>query len=78
MVINYLTTAKTMLYWLYLNNKERITMTQEQFKVEFQQQLDHIVAMKEMGERGVYADWFVEETIERAFERIGELQNAIV
>jgi len=53
-------------------------MTQEQYKAEFDILVEHIVRMKELGERGVYADWFVEKDIMQTYEQIKELNNTVI
>ena len=52
-------------------------MTQEEYKVQFQLELDHIMRMKELGNRGVYVDWFVEKKITESYDRIKELNELV-
>jgi len=53
-------------------------MTQEEYRAEFDILVEHIIRMKELGERGVYVDWFVEKDVSETYERIKELNNSVI
>lgn len=50
-------------------------MTEQEYKAEFDRLIENIVSMKDLGDRGVYVDWFVEKKVNESYEDIKALNE---